>query len=504
MRLLQNTTKILAFFLALAISNLGNAQGFSGSKWGEIYRCTSWYEYGFNTYYYSFLHFDEYGKKVEMIHYFDPSGTFINPDAIPIGNIVFDSADGILYNYGIPNYYWITEPTFNYRSFDSGHSWTSLEDESTLYDVFWTFAYHSGILIKKYCYYDFGMAISEDFGNHFDTLAIPILDDQCVSGWDVGEFFRKSRQFVFHTNDFFVSRDTITIPDGFFVENGGCLAISPEEGNLFIIQKTSDFSRRIDYTTFYGQDYRTLIEFDSIEVDEINYLGRRSWAFLVDREPGVFYSYTCECPYDTPEEGTTVRIKYYRSYGDTLVTTYVHRFAPDWFSHHTPIMDCKIVNVESTSIQIQWSEPELKPDEHIVGYRVYRNNEPIFQEPIMCTEFTDYCSFSDGLEYYVIAIYDDETESQSYNIVYCNETLKTIEQEDHFEAFPNPSKGSIVIAANGMLWVEVYDMSGQILKKERALEDKVILDISPFMSGIYFIKIINCDGIHQIKKIVKY
>ena len=63
----------------------------------------------------------------------------------------------------------------------------------------------------------------------------------------------------------------------------------------------------------------------------------------------MFYVCLDTLSYNFTEWGTPVEepqgdrcyIAYYRAYGDTLVTTYFHDFKPDWFEHHTPVMDCE-------------------------------------------------------------------------------------------------------------------------------------------------------------------
>ena len=222
----------------------------------------------------------------------------------------------------------------------------------------------------------------------------------------------------------------------------------------------------------------------------------------------MFYVCLDTLSYNFTEWGTPVEepqgdrcyIAYYRAYGDTLVTTYFHDFKPDWFEHHTPVMDCEIVSCGESSVTLHWNEPELKPDEVLVGYQIYRGDD-LIGDLITETEYTDNYSGNGQLKYHVLAVYSDGETSKSYNIVYCEQTEGVGENENGTKVavFPNPANGLVCIEGVVADEVQVYNALGQMVKTVRGTNE---IDVADLVKGIYLLRITDAEGRNHTARVV--
>lgn len=504
-RLFKKST--IALSIALALCTQATAQlnaRFSGTEPGEIITYTTWYEYQYYLYYLNFLRFTEHGKNIEIIYSFDPGSQYINPDAIPVGIIVPDCTPGVLYNFDLHGMGYLFEgPDLMYLSQDHGHTWTSLGNDSDTW--IWTFANEPNVLLKNV---NNNMFISNDNGFHFDALDVPSIGWTCNMGWNIGEYFKwtyaNHYHGLVHYEDFY-SHDTTRIDESFFSEAAMFSCIGPEKGEFYLAQYLDDNSLTINHSSNYGENMRTMSVIDSSKI-HIDEMSRGMREFLVDREPGVCYVLSSECLWATPENGTEMKVLFFRDYGQELVTTYFHHFAPDWYSHHTPVMDLEMVGFDVNSVSLSWTEPELKPNENLIGYIVFRNNEPLFDEPITTNYFTDNYTQIDDLQYHVLAVYDDGTSSKSYNIIYCHKTLGVdVNNANEITVYPNPTKNNLSIHGTALNRIEVYDTLGQLvlLQSIHSTDDLYTLNISELTPGLYVIKANQQDGSQIVHQIIK-
>ena len=224
-----------------------------------------------------------------------------------------------------------------------------------------------------------------------------------------------------------------------------------------------------------------------------------SWEFMVDREPGVFYSIKRENSFNYANSGK-IWIDYYRDYGETLVTTYFHHFRPDWHSQHSPVMDCEVAGFDQNSVTLRWTEPELRPEEALVGYRVYRGETLISGDLITETEYTDLYSGNGRLKYHVLAVYSDGVTSKAYNIVYCEQTDVVDENGGgtNVTVYPNPANGVARIEGVVADEVQVYNALGQVVKTVRGTNE---IDLSGLAEGVYLVRIMDSKGVSQTERI---
>ncbi len=497
-------------------------QLFIGTKPGEIIIQKQWYEYTFMGYKYNLCRFTNHGAHVDVIVTYNDLHWVIDTATMSgMGELLYDAAPGHFYNmdFTTAEKVLVTE--------DCGQTWRVIDDYMVPSPPsYWCFANVPGEIVKFECDdhfnpQNYSFIASYDYGAHFiDTITsftIPVYTNH-VAGWNHGEFFRKEpgTDKWLYTTDFYGTADTLTLPVEY---HNTQLGIGPKEGELYCRYKPEGaFSklRRVDYSDDYGNIFRTLVDLESNPIDvivddsvfrvfDIGYGGN----VYVDREPGVFYVCLDTLSYNFTEWGTPLEepqgnrcyIAYYRAYGDSLVTTYFHDFKPDWFEHHTPVMDCEITNCGENSVTLHWNEPELKPDEVLVGYQVYRGVTLVTEDLVTETEFTDNYSGGGRLNYHILAVYSDGETSKSYNIVYCEQTEGIDENGVRTDVvvFPNPANGVVYIDGVVADEVQVYNVFGQLVKTARGTNE---IDLSTFPKGVYSIRIFTTDGLIVNKKIV--
>lgn len=84
--------------------------------------------------------------------------------------------------------------------------------------------------------------------------------------------------------------------------------------------------------------------------------------------------------------------------------------------------------------------------------------------------------------------------------------VKTIGVDEHnsnesYQIFPNPTKNVINIEGNDMAQIIIYNSLGQIMKSVECDAEKVTVDVNNFDEGIYFVNIINKDGVVSVNKV---
>jgi hypothetical protein len=156
-------------------------------------------------------------------------------------------------------------------------------------------------------------------------------------------------------------------------------------------------------------------------------------------------------------------------------------------------MDCEVAGFDENSVTLRWTEPELRPEEVLVGYRVYRGETLISGDLITETEYNDHYSGNGRLKYHVLAVYSDGETSKSYNIVYCEQTDDVDENEGETKVtiFPNPTNGIIHIEGVTASEVQVYNALGHMMKTVQGTNE---IDLSGLVDGVYLLRIMDAEG----------
>ena len=486
-------------------------QFFIGTQPGEIIIQKPWYEYTFMGYKCLFCKFTNHGADIDIIATYDTDNWVIDSVTMAkMGEPLYDATPGHFYNID-----YLSERILSTE--DYGQTWIVIDDYTYPNQApYWCFANELGELVKFERDYpnpqNYSFIASYDYGAHFsDTIAtfpIPVYTNH-VAGWNHGEFYCREygSDRWYYTTDFFETADTLTFPAEL---HSMPIGIGPREGELYCRYKPAGvFSKlqRVDYSDDYGANFRTLVDLESNPIDVIvdtmmfTHYALGGGNLFLDREPGVFYvifdsltfNFPDDPPYPEEPQGDRYWIAYYRDYGNTLVTTYYHDFKPDWFEHHTPVMDCEITNCGENSVTLRWNEPELKPDEVLVGYQVYGGVALISEDLITETEYTDNFSGRGRLNYHVLAVYSDGETSKSYNIVYCKQAEGVGENENGTKVavFPNPANGLVCIEGVVADEVQVYNALGQMVKTVRETNE---IDVADLVEGVYLVRIMDAEG----------
>ena len=490
--------KNLIIIMALCVLTIGaQAQTWVNlGSYGEFYSFVGWEDNSGGSGIRSLSHYTEHGKKVELPY----SYLIDDPEAMHIVDLITDATPGTLYNKDDGAGY----TNKLYRSMDYGHTWEAIDDLSSYSDEYWTFMNAPGVLLKRNTNPE-ELRISYDYGNHFETLNIPCFYMNNEAGWNMGEFFKEdysdelSSWFLTHSMDFNQTVDTVYYSEQEFLN----MRAGAKEGELYTYYPSYDdpnyyiMSYKLFFSPDYGQHQQMVMTVDSLIIGDVYVMD--SWEFIVDSEPGVFYSIKRENSIVYANSGK-IWIDYYRDYGDTLVTTYFHHFRPDWFSHHTPVMDCEIVSCDNSGVTLHWNEPELKPEEVLIGYQIYRGVTLVSEDLVTETEYTDNCSGGGRLNYHVLAVYSDGETSKSYNIVYCEQTEGIGENEDvGFTLSPNPTSGLVRIEGATVAEVRVYNTLGQLVKTAKNTNE---VNLRGLPQGMYLLRITDEDGASATKKLV--
>ena len=137
------------------------------------------------------------------------------------------------------------------------------------------------------------------------------------------------------------------------------------------------------------------------------------------------------------------------------------------------------------------------------GYNVYRNGEHI-AHGVTGNSFVDYTSTSAETYNYTITGYTSHIESNPSNVVYVDWTTDVSENtiDQNISIYPNPTKNTVTIEADGLRQIRVFNIMGQTVICQTALEDNITIDLSAQPQGCYFIETATEQGC-TTTKIVK-
>ncbi len=494
-------------------------QFFIGTQPGEIIIQKQWYEYTYMGYKFLLCRFSNHGADVDIIATYDDYNWVIDSVTMAkMGELLYDATPGHFYNIDF-----LSDRVFSTN--DYGRTWSLIDDIGfSPLPSYWCFANELGEIVKNQpddqfnpFYYSF--ISSYDYGLHFiDTIVTyprSFHSINTIAGWHHGEFFQKWTDKLYYTTDFFINVDTLAFPSEF---NNSKFGIGPKEGELYCRYRSGlafPKLKRVDFSDSYGTSFRTLVDLEANPIDVVvdmmmfTHYALGGGNMFLDREPGVFYVLFDSLTYNFPDylpppeepQGDRCWIAYYRGYGDTLVTTYFHDFKPDWFEHHTPVMDCEITNCGENSVALRWNEPELKTDEVLVGYQVYRGVTLVTEDLVTETDFTDNYSGGGRLNYHVLAVYSDGETSKSYNIVYCEQTESVHENEvgNTITFSPNPTSGLVRISGMEAVETQVCNILGQTVKTYQNTSE---ISLEGLPQGIYLLRITDENGATATGKVV--
>lgn len=151
-------------------------------------------------------------------------------------------------------------------------------------------------------------------------------------------------------------------------------------------------------------------------------------------------------------------------------------------------------------VRLAWDRADYESE--LNRFEVFRNcdgGEFEMIKRIVNVPFMNHYEAIDILEkdgeynYKIVAIYNDGCESEPVEtvIVYadvCENVMTDV------EVYPNPTSGMIVVKAEMMKRIEVFNSLGQVLLVKNIDDDEAQLDLTSFGSGVYFINILTENG----------
>lgn len=160
------------------------------------------------------------------------------------------------------------------------------------------------------------------------------------------------------------------------------------------------------------------------------------------------------------------------------------------------------LNVPANTLLVSWDAPEGEmPD----SYEVYR--ETIFVANTTMTEFQDDPAAADGfgswINYCVYPVFGNCQGEMACVEAYWDPD-GVAEEMNQVSVYPNPTCNQVMIEADMMQRVEVFNTVGQEVKMvELGGQSNFILNMSSCNSGLYLVRIVTNAGVETISVVVK-
>ena len=145
---------------------------------------------------------------------------------------------------------------------------------------------------------------------------------------------------------------------------------------------------------------------------------------------------------------------------------------------------------------LQWDEATMAE-----RYCIYRNGERIGHST--GTDFIDYTATPSQSYRYTVTGKTGNLESNPSNEVFVDWTTAIEENADAQSTvvYPNPTSGMVYIESQGLQEVGVFNLMGQELLRQSAVDGQAAIDMSAFPEGTYFLKLTGTSN--EVKKVVK-
>jgi fibronectin type 3 domain-containing protein len=147
-------------------------------------------------------------------------------------------------------------------------------------------------------------------------------------------------------------------------------------------------------------------------------------------------------------------------------------------------------------VVLQWDEATMTEK-----YRIYRGGECIGHST--GTDFIDYTATSSQSYRYTVTGISNGLESNHSNEVFIDWTT-SIEETSNTNGtilYPNPTTGIVYVESNGLQEVAVFNLMGQEMMRQSAIEGTTAIDMTSLPEGTYFLKLTGSRN--EIKKVVK-
>lgn len=163
--------------------------------------------------------------------------------------------------------------------------------------------------------------------------------------------------------------------------------------------------------------------------------------------------------------------------------------------------------------ELRWRKPSTMKSEGLISFTVYRstsNDNYVsiatvpFEENV--SEYSFFEAIESGAYYYkVTANYTYGTENceseaalsaenpqNDFIVIQVTGIGENTDGKIHF--YPNPTTDNLTVECLGMRKITVYNLVGEIVYSEEFLENKIVLNLSNYKSGVYLMKVETFNG----------
>ena len=167
--------------------------------------------------------------------------------------------------------------------------------------------------------------------------------------------------------------------------------------------------------------------------------------------------------------------------------------------------------------KLKWETPE--PHDGLSGYYLFRKDGDGEYRRIKllnasAVTFTDNSLYQEGDYYYRLYAYygDLDCTSSPANRHYYDNVFElhvyysptgTDENEAQVKVYPNPAKSLVIIEAEGMMEVSVYNAMGQNVLQKEAKGDQTTVDLQDAPEGLYLLRVKTEKGVISKRIVVK-
>jgi hypothetical protein len=168
-------------------------------------------------------------------------------------------------------------------------------------------------------------------------------------------------------------------------------------------------------------------------------------------------------------------------------------------------------------VKLKWEAPVVT--DGLSAYFVYRKKDDGEYRRIKLVSAAgltvdDSSNLSEGDYYYQIKAYYQGMDCYSAPSNVVNEANvfelhvriePTGVDEDYFEftMVPNPTDGMVLVKGENLKQVEVYNVIGQSVMTKNAESNNVVIDMNGLSSGLYFVHVMDQNGVGCVRKLLK-
>lgn len=141
------------------------------------------------------------------------------------------------------------------------------------------------------------------------------------------------------------------------------------------------------------------------------------------------------------------------------------------------------------------------PSSKVIGYNLYKDGEPL-AEGLTSLSYTDHAANENNKHNYTVsALYNTYCESPEVQVSLWTPTSNHKNMEmNTFHVYPNPTDHILYISGKDIKKIEIYNTIGKLIMSSQVLNNQ--LNLTDYVSGIYFIKIIDATGYTETKQVI--